>query len=170
MLVRAVVAVVVVIVAVIILAVVVYPAVYAQISTPPPQPIAFNHVIHVKVAQLDCLFCHRTAEISDTASVPAVQQCMFCHQVVRTERPEIQKLANSYQNNEPINWERVYRVPDHVRFAHEPHLRAQLDCATCHGQVQEMPVVRQVRPLNMPDCVDCHRQNNAPTECTTCHY
>jgi cytochrome c553 len=143
---------------------------YAQLTAPPEQPIAFPHTAHVQVAQLDCQFCHRTAAVSPQAGVPAVQQCLFCHQVVRTERPEIQKLIGQWEQQQAIEWERVHRMPDHVRFVHSAHIQAGVECSTCHGNVGQMQVVQQVRPLNMGDCVNCHRQNNAPTDCSFCHY
>lgn len=143
---------------------------YAQLAAPPPQPIAFPHVTHVRVAQLDCQFCHRTAATEPYAGLPAVQQCMFCHQVVRTDSPEVQKIIDAWENQRPINWERVHWVPDHVRFTHEQHIQAGVECSTCHGDVGSMRVVEQVRPLNMRDCIDCHRANNAPTDCAFCHY
>ena len=83
----------------------------------------------------------------------------FRHAVVR----------RSWQQQQPVNWERVHRMPDHVRFLHEAHINAGFDCATCHGDVGNMGQVVQVRPLTMGDCVSCHRANNAPTECATCH-
>ena len=43
-------------------------------------------------------------------------------------------------------------------------------CAVCHGDVGSMSKVKQVRPLKMGDCVNCHRDNNAPAECAVCHY
>ena len=43
-------------------------------------------------------------------------------------------------------------------------------CMTCHGDVGNMAKVKQIRPLKMSDCVNCHRDNNAPTDCITCHY
>ena len=43
-------------------------------------------------------------------------------------------------------------------------------CTICHGNVGAMTKVRQERSLKMGDCVDCHRDNGAPTDCTTCHY
>ena len=30
--------------------------------------------------------------------------------------------------------------------------------------------VQQVENLKMGDCVSCHKDNGAPTDCTTCHY
>ncbi len=47
---------------------------------------------------------------------------------------------------------------------------AEQVCTICHGNVGAMEKVKQVRPLKMSDCVDCHRDNAAPTDCTTCHY
>jgi len=136
----------------------------------PEQPIRFDHVIHVRLAQLDCLFCHRNADKGDAATVPSVQQCMFCHVVVGRGNPEVEKVRAKWDAQEPIDWIRVHRMPDHVHFAHAPHIRAGFDCATCHGDVASMPRVQQVRALNMGDCVNCHRENNAPTDCATCHY
>ena len=163
----------------------------------PEQPIAFPHVVHVQGVGLDCQFCHRTASTSEAAGIPAVQQCMFCHTVITGgDNAEIAKLLDAFATQEPINWVRVHRLPDHVQFVHEVHIRlftdlegdspAQLEvrarasqegislmqaaCSTCHGDVGSMVKVEQVRNLKMRDCVDCHRANNAPTDCATCHY
>ena len=148
-------------------------AVAASLSQGPEQPIAFPHDVHATALQLDCTFCHRNADKGLNASVPAVQQCMFCHSVVtggsENAQREIGKVREAFQDGEPIDWIRVHRVPDHVRFVHEAHIRAGFNCATCHGDVAKMKRVAQVRPLKMGDCVSCHRANNAPTDCTTCH-
>lgn len=145
----------------------------------PVQPIAFPHPSHVQVDGIDCLFCHRSVATDAMASIPPVQQCMFCHKLVKTDSPEIQKLAKYASDNVPVEWIRVHRVPDHVHFVHEAHITfftrrdnvapSQV-CATCHGDVGSMQQVKQVRSLRMGDCVDCHRQNNAPTDCAVCHY
>ena len=149
----------------------------------PDQPIAFPHTVHVQDAKIDCQFCHRTVTERPQASIPAVQQCMFCHATVDGNTPiaqmEIEKLREHWKNKEPINWMRVHRVPDHVKFVHEAHIKfftetQDIDtnnvCSICHGDVGSMIKVEQVRSLKMGDCVDCHRDYNAPTDCTTCHY
>ena len=145
----------------------------------PDQPIDFPHTTHVEELGLDCTFCHRLAAEERAASIPPVEQCMFCHRVVGEGLPEIEKVQNHYETGEPIDWVRVHRVPDHVRFVHEAHITffteqenipASQVCSMCHGDVASMTKVEQVRPLKMGDCVDCHRQNSAPTDCTTCHY
>ena len=34
-----------------------------------------------------------------------------------------------------LAWQRVYDYPReaHVRFNHAPHIRAKVECSTCHG-------------------------------------
>lgn len=147
----------------------------------PTQPIAFPHTVHVTTAGLDCQFCHRTVATEEAASVPAVAQCQFCHDFTRitgaessspTAEAEIAKLIgdNPLEGPDPVNWIRVHRLPDHVQFVHAPHIQEGFSCSTCHGDIASMEVVEQVRNLKMRDCVDCHRDNSAPTDCTTCHY
>ncbi|GIW09547.1 MAG: class III cytochrome C domain protein [Dehalococcoidia bacterium] len=145
-----------------------------QLAPGPEQPVNFPHTVHVSALGLECRFCHRGVDTEAVASIPPVEQCLFCHVVVKTNSPEIQKLIRAYQENEPIDWVRVHRQPDHVGFVHWTHIARGFDCATCHGDVTNldlMPLgrVKQVRALGMGDCVNCHRQNNAPTDCWTCH-
>ncbi|MBM3943179.1 MAG: molecular chaperone [SAR202 cluster bacterium] len=159
----------------------------------PPQPIAFPHTVHAGAPEqggqgIQCEFCHRNVTKGAAATVPAVEQCLFCHQQVtgttETARVEIAKVKASFENNTPIQWERVHRVPDHVRFVHEAHIRfftegetpeTQLPvsqvCSVCHGDVAGMTVVapKPGQSLKMGTCLDCHRQNNIPTDCTVCH-
>ena len=145
----------------------------------PDQPIAFPHTVHVQQIGLDCTFCHRNVTIGAAATVPAVGLCMSCHVSVGDGKPEVEKLRQFHEDNRPIDWVRVHRVPDHVHFVHEAHVRffserngteASATCQLCHGDVGAMTKVRQVRSLKMGDCVDCHRDNSAPTDCLTCHY
>ena len=166
----------------------------------PTQPIAFPHTIHAGVGPLlnedgsarldsqgqsmnglglDCTFCHREVTSEAAATIPAVGLCMSCHVTVGDDNPEVEKLREIAEARRPIDWVRVHRVPDHVHFVHEAHIRyfserdnvpASQVCSTCHGDVSAMTQVRQERSLKMSDCVDCHRDNGAPTDCTTCHY
>ena len=147
------------------------------IGSAPEQPIAFDHTIHADKAGIACEFCHRGAPVQAAATVPTVEQCMFCHGVIATDTPGVQLLQAHWETNQPINWTRVHRVPDHVKFMHGPHIRAlsadgtPIDqvCATCHGDVKTMREVNQVRSLNMGDCQSCHREMGASLDCATCH-
>ena len=153
----------------------------------PDQPIDFPHTVHAGTVEeggigLDCTFCHRNVTDGAAATVPSVQQCMFCHSQItgttaQAER-EIAKLTAASEAGDPINWKRVHRLPDHVEFVHDAHIRyfaeqngveASAVCSTCHGDVASMTKVKQVRALKMGDCVDCHREYSAPTDCTICH-
>jgi hypothetical protein len=147
-----------------------FPALEGPAKAAPAQPIAFPHPVHVQEAGIPCEFCHRNVRKGASATVPAVEQCMFCHRIIGSGLPEVEKLRGLAQEGKPVNWARVHRLPDHVRFVHEPHIRAGVSCSTCHGQVERMTRVRQVRSLKMGDCVNCHRANNAPTDCVVCHY
>ena len=137
----------------------------------PDQPIAFSHKIHAGKVGLQCLFCHETADKSAFAGVPAVEKCMSCHKNVATDRPEIQKLAGYWNRGQPMEWNRVHRirVRKYVYFSHERHIKAEVACESCHGQVKYMEKIRQVSSLEMGWCVSCHREKKAPTDCLTCH-
>lgn len=82
---------------------------------------------------------------------------------------------------EPIEWIRVYKVPDFVYFDHRRHVNGGVACQTCHGPVETMEKVSQFPDLTMGWCVNCHRDVNnglvpelkgryASTSCTVCHY
>jgi len=59
----------------------------------------------------------------------------------------------------PIEWVRIHNLPDHVYFNHAQHVTVgKIACQTCHGQVQEMEVVKQHAPLSMGWCINCHRE------------
>ena len=150
-------------------------AAVAEVDDDPPQPIAFPHTIHAGVDQIDCQYCHFSAERSVDAGIPPVATCMGCHQMIRgtdeAQQAEIQKLVDYSANQEPIPWVRVYKVADHVHFPHMRHIAAQVDCATCHGDVQEMTVIEEVnQTLSMGWCVSCHIERSVSRDCAVCHY
>lgn len=124
----------------------------------PEQPVAFSHAVHAGQYELDCQYCHVGAEKSRHAGVPASSVCMNCHTQVKTDSPEIQKVAAAVAKNQPIEWVRIHRLPDHAFFNHASHVTAGLACQTCHGKVQEMVRVEQAEPMTMGWCLDCHRK------------
>ncbi len=147
-----------------------------------PQPIEFPHDVHVKVNQINCMYCHTYARRSPVAGIPPTSKCMGCHSVIATDKPRIKKLVEYWEKNQPPPWKKVHDVPDFVHFTHEKHLRrfvfnnpgmdvadVKEVCAFCHGQVAEMTVARKVKPLNMGFCVRCHEANDGPHDCWKCH-
>jgi len=135
----------------------------------PAQPIAFPHTIHAGRLGLACIYCHSFVDRSPRAGIPSLATCMTCHSVIALDRPEVKKLRAHVERKEPVVWQRVHRLPDHVYFTHKRHVRAGVDCAACHGAVAKMERVKRVRPLQMGWCVTCHRVRGAPTDCATCH-
>ncbi|MDH5628390.1 MAG: cytochrome c family protein, partial [Candidatus Krumholzibacteria bacterium] len=96
---------------------------WAMHRQPPEQPIAFSHEVHVGKLNLQCLFCHETADKSAFAGVPPMKKCMDCHVAVKTETAGVQKLTEYWNNQEPIPWNRVHsiRIRKHVYFSHKRH-------------------------------------------------
>jgi hypothetical protein len=135
----------------------------------PVQPIAFSHRIHAGDYQMNCLYCHTSADRSPTAGIPSVQRCMGCHKITAVNRPEIKRLHEYWNKKEPIPWVRVYEIPDFVYFTHRRHISSGIGCKTCHGEVEKMSRIQKVSSLKMGWCVKCHRRNKASTDCITCH-
>jgi len=135
----------------------------------PLQPLAFSHKLHAGANGIHCLFCHRYASKSPLAGIPAVADCHACHQFISPDAPEIRKLMTYQEKREPIPWVRVYSLPDHVYFPHMMHIRAKVDCTTCHGEVASMERITRSASLKMGWCLNCHRQHKASIDCWTCH-
>jgi hypothetical protein len=97
---------------------------------------------------------------------------MLCHAKVAIEKPEIKKLAAYSTARREVPWERVYGFPREslVKFQHAPHIRAKVECATCHGDMTQATTAERVVNHNMGTCVSCHRQNKASEDCAACHY
>ena len=135
----------------------------------PDQPIKFSHAIHVGKNKMECQYCHWSVAKAAFAAIPEAQSCMGCHQMIRTNSPEIQKLTKFYQDQKPVPWVKVHVMPDHVRFNHKRHVKAGVACQECHGQIPEMDVVERVSSMKMGWCVSCHRERGTSIDCWTCH-
>jgi hypothetical protein len=138
----------------------------------PEQPIAYNHRPHIEVAELECNFCHTGVDTGPDAGIPGVNTCMMCHEFIATDKPVIQEVIAYRDRGEDIPWQRVYGWTDeaHVKFNHAPHIRAEVQCATCHGDVAQMGVAERAVDHTMGFCVNCHRQEGASNDCLTCHF
>ena len=136
----------------------------------PAQPIEYSHEVHAGQLSLDCQFCHYDARRSSVAGVPPVATCMGCHLVAATDSAEVQKLAGYMERAEVIAWTQINDVPEYVRFSHAPHVRADVACQSCHGEIQEMARLYQVNEFTMGFCLDCHVEREASVDCLTCHY
>jgi hypothetical protein len=65
-----------------------------------------------------------------------------------------------------VVWTKVHDLPDFVYFSHEIHVNKGMGCASCHGRVDQMPLMYEQNTLQMEWCLDCHRnpaKNIRPT-------
>ena len=153
------------------------PAALAFLAICPPlspaqqQPIEFPHDRHVAKG-LECIDCHSRVDTRSEAGMPSVRKCMLCHEKVATDGPGVKILRQYAEKKREVPWVRVYQFTKaaHVKFRHAPHVRAGIDCATCHGEVSGMTVVTAQVDHTMGTCLSCHRQKQASEDCAACHY
>lgn len=150
----------------------------------PEQPIYYSHKVHAGVNQINCQYCHTGVYQGKQATIPSVNVCMNCHQAINEYKgekmytedgkevdgtAEIKKLYKyagfvegkpwDASKAKPIEWVRIHNLPDHVYFNHAQHVKAgQVQCQTCHGEIQKMGEVKQFSNLSMGWCVNCHRE------------
>jgi formamidopyrimidine-DNA glycosylase len=138
----------------------------------PVQPFEFPHNVHVAQGATCTDYCHDSVVRGPVAGLPSVKTCMTCHAAIATDRPRIQQLAALEAKGLDLAWQRVYGYTQeaHVRFDHAPHVRAKVDCATCHGAIAEQTVAQRNVELTMGFCVNCHKERQASNDCLTCHY
>jgi cytochrome c551/c552 len=150
----------------------------------PDQPIFYSHKVHAGVNQINCLYCHGGAMEGKHANIPSLNVCMNCHMTVNEYTgetlyrengeevdgtAEIQKIyaavgydpaSKQYTGDaKGIEWVKIHSLPDHVYFNHSQHVAVGgVQCQTCHGDIQNMDVVKQFSDLSMGWCVNCHRE------------
>lgn len=173
----------------------------------PSQPVAFIHSVHACENEVDCKYCHHSAYESKHAGIPSTNVCMNCHKAIKKGKisgeDEISKIyaaigfdpatgtyidgdgnngytipQNSYEG-EPVKWNKVHNLPDHVFFSHQQHVVVGgLQCQNCHGDVatysvgriapvEEINELRDKFPgiielskptLTMGWCIECHNK------------
>lgn len=122
------------------------------------QPVPFSHKHHVDGLGIDCRYCHTSVEDSSFAGIPPTKTCMTCHSQVWTDAPVLEPVRQSWQTGQPIEWTRVHDLPDFVYFNHSIHVSKGIGCETCHGRVDQMPLMWKEKSLQMQWCLDCHRK------------
>ena len=121
------------------------------------QPIQFSHLHHVGDDGIDCRYCHTSVETSSFAGIPPTKTCMNCHSQIWSSAPILEPVRASFREDRPLRWVRVHDLPDFVYFNHSIHVKKGMGCETCHGRVDEMPLMLQESSLLMEWCLNCHR-------------
>ena len=131
------------------------------------QPVQFSHKHHVGDDGIDCRYCHTSVETSAYAGIPPTKTCMNCHSVLFNSVGYLEPVRESYRSDHSIEWVKVHRLADYVYFNHSIHINKGIGCSSCHGPVNQMPLIFQASPLTMQWCLDCHRnpqKNVRPTD------
>jgi hypothetical protein len=121
------------------------------------QPVPFSHKHHVQGLGLQCQYCHTSVENSSYAGIPPTKTCMNCHAQIWTNAELLEPVRQSWATGESIVWTKVHDLPDYVYFNHEIHVNKGIGCSSCHGRVDEMPIMYQQNTLQMEWCLNCHR-------------
>lgn len=121
------------------------------------EPPWFSHKLHANVMGA-CTSCHRGAEKSARAGMPAASRCLACHKGTLQLRSNSHPFQAEYDN-----------LPDYVRFSHARHARGKVPCQECHGDATRQDETEPSKALNMKTCMDCHTQWKASVACGACH-
>jgi hypothetical protein len=144
-----------------------YYAPYVAIG--PAQPIAFSHQVHAGVKAIDCRFCHPYVDRSPFPGIPPVEKCLYCHNYIISRHPEIMKEHRYFETGTPTPWIKVNYIPEHAFFNHQPHMRRNIECAECHGNVERLDRLTK-KTWWMEECITCHRREKANLDCwLACH-
>src|ERR1700726_4478179 len=126
-------------------------------GTPVEQPVPFSHKHHVGDDGIDCRYCHTSVEKSSFAGLPATEICMSCHSQIWSNAEILEPVRASFRTGESLSWTRVHDLPEFVYFNHSIHINKGIGCASCHGRVEQMPLMFKVNTLYMNWCLECHR-------------
>ena len=121
------------------------------------QPVPFSHKHHVAEGGIDCRYCHTSVESGPRAGIPPTATCINCHSQLWNDSPMLEPVRASYRSGQPLVWNRVHDLPDYVYFDHSIHIHKGVACASCHGNVEQMPLMHRVATLHMDWCLNCHR-------------
>lgn len=122
------------------------------------QPVRFSHELHSGVLNIGCVYCHENAMQDAYGGIPDTHTCMSCHSQIATYSELLAPVRASYATGEPLVWNRVHDLAEHVYFNHSIHIANGFACETCHGRVDQMPLVWQAEQMTMGWCLTCHQE------------
>ena len=128
-----------------------------MVGVPIEQPVAFAHNLHAGQLGLDCRYCHTSVEVEASAAIPPTETCMTCHSQIRVGAPALELVQLSWDDEAPLEWNRVHDLADFVYFNHSAHVNNGVGCSTCHGDVTAMGGIWKSEPMTMGWCLECHR-------------
>lgn len=129
----------------------------SKVGVPVPQPVPFPHSLHITALEMNCRYCHIGVDQAAFADLPPAETCMTCHSQIRPTSPNLQPVRDSYASGIPLQWNRVYSMPDYVYFNHDIHVNKGVGCETCHGRMDQVTTAVREKYFYMNTCLDCHK-------------
>lgn len=130
---------------------------FTYVNVAREQPVPFSHNHHVAQLGIDCRYCHVSVETSNSAGIPPTKTCMNCHSQLWTNAAMLEPVRASFRDGTSLEWGRVHDLPDFVYFNHSVHVNKGVACESCHGRVDNMPLMYKANTLHMDWCLACHR-------------
>jgi hypothetical protein len=140
--------------------------------------IPFDHSLHGDSIGLDCSHCHMGVAYQSHAYMPSKADCLDCHRLPLTEKPNIERLDSILPSAEDFPWIHKSVLPEHVVFHHGVHYVAQVKCADCHGPMDKIGNnLYGGERFTMQKCLECHSGKSfkdrgfkkAAVHCGACH-
>ena len=156
----------------------------AMLSGPaalPPQPIAFNHKLHLEGVQgITCQDCHQFVANETYAGIPSKFVCFECHDPsgdpndssADASKEKFATLMAFAKSDGDIPWHRVTTTREDVFFSHRRHVSvAKIDCRECHPEIPDRntPLTHGPIQMSMDACIKCHEESKSSVDCVSCH-
>jgi hypothetical protein len=155
----------------------------------PPQKITirFNHRKHVKEIGAKCTACHGKVTSSRSAQdklLPEASTCDTCHDTDHSDPKHVKAGSDEmgkcvfchlgYTSDTPNRVAPLDAPRAYMRFNHKIHLDRNINCAQCHGAVDQLELATRDQLPRMKGCFGCHAmtgaaQGQAKSTCDTCH-
>lgn len=125
----------------------------------PNRGILVNHELHVNEG-LDCTDCHEVIA-GERVSFFDHETCMLCHEIpensiaepVKFKQDNSCRMCHTRADYSVLPDRQL--ITDEMKFDHEIHLLAEVDCTTCH-QLPDKPMPNT--GVLMAQCMECHQQ------------
>lgn len=119
-------------------------------AAPPANGLVMNHPVHIEQG-MDCSDCHDFAAGPEFA-VAGHDTCVICHEIPENE-PTAQSCRLCHTRDDHTVNPRLAWLTEEVKFDHQIHAAAEVDCMQCHADLDGGGGRRQ---LTMNFCMDCH--------------
>ena len=104
----------------------------------------FSHEHHVGGLGIDCRYCHTRSRRRRIAGIPPTKTCMNCHSQIWTRQPDARAGARELPHRRARSSGcGSTTCPTSSTSTTAIHVNKGVGCATCHGRVDQMPLMWQ---------------------------